>query len=155
MVIRLYFIRHAKSSWKDAELEDEERPLTKRGKREVKAVARHLRDEGVRFTCRRVSKAVGFARESVVEKRKLYFEGPKKVLQCVQRLPASCRIAAAFGHNPDWTDFILSCRSRPDSFDELPTCGVAVVQFDCDNWRDATWENATVVSITVPDDLPQ
>jgi phosphohistidine phosphatase len=90
-----------------------------------------------------------------VEKKKLYFEGPKKVLQCVQRLPASCRTAAAFGHNPDWSDFVLSCRSRPDSFDELPTCGVAVVQFDCDNWSDATWDNATVVSITVPDDLQQ
>ena len=166
MVLTLYLIRHAKSSWKDESLDDRERPLAKRGKREVKAVARHLRQQGVqldavlsspakraRATCRKVCKAVGFDRRNVAVKKSLYFEGKKRVLRNVQRLQPECRTAAVFGHNPDWTDCVLACRDRPPDFAELPTCGVAVIQFACDSWSEASWSNASCISVLTPKDI--
>ncbi len=166
MGLTLYLIRHAKSSWEVESLDDEERPLAKRGKREAKTMACHLKSQGValdavvcspakraRATCRRICRALGFERKDVVVKKSLYFDGAEKVLRCMQRLPASCVTVAAFGHNPDWTDFVLACHKRPSSFDELPTCGVAVVSFACDDWADASWENASVLTVVTPKDV--
>jgi hypothetical protein len=44
---RLYLLRHAESSWKQAELADHERPLAGRGRRAAKAMARHLKQRGI------------------------------------------------------------------------------------------------------------
>jgi phosphohistidine phosphatase SixA len=44
---RLYLLRHAKSSWKDATLGDHDRPLAGRGRRASKVIARRLRDRGI------------------------------------------------------------------------------------------------------------
>jgi phosphohistidine phosphatase len=73
---RLYLLRHAKSSWKDASLPDHDRPLAGRGRRAAKAIARHLRDQGIepelvlcssarraRETFERIEPALGGARE--------------------------------------------------------------------------------------------
>ncbi|HSS74001.1 MAG TPA: histidine phosphatase family protein, partial [Gaiellaceae bacterium] len=39
----LYLLRHAKSSWDDPSLPDDERPLAPRGRRDGKRIAEHLR----------------------------------------------------------------------------------------------------------------
>ncbi|MDQ1339890.1 MAG: phosphohistidine phosphatase, partial [Campylobacterota bacterium] len=44
---KLYIIRHAKSSWGDAELNDFERPLNKRGKSNAPMMGERLKKKGV------------------------------------------------------------------------------------------------------------
>src|SRR5260221_13838909 len=39
----LHLLRHAKSSWKHADLDDHERPLSKRGRQTAKSIAAYLR----------------------------------------------------------------------------------------------------------------
>ena len=46
MVRRLIVMRHAKSSWKDPNLDDHERPLNKRGRRDAPIVADAIFDRG-------------------------------------------------------------------------------------------------------------
>ena len=41
--MKLYFLRHGKADWPDWEKPDDERPLTKKGKKESRAVAKFLR----------------------------------------------------------------------------------------------------------------
>jgi phosphohistidine phosphatase len=45
---RLYLLRHAKSSWDDAGLDDHDRPLAPRGERAGATIERHAREAGVR-----------------------------------------------------------------------------------------------------------
>src|SRR5437764_205515 len=45
---QLFILRHAKSSWDDPSLSDQERPLAPRGRRAVELLAEHIRSEGVR-----------------------------------------------------------------------------------------------------------
>ena len=40
---RLYIVRHAKSSWKDASLDDFDRPLNKRGKKAAPEMGKRLK----------------------------------------------------------------------------------------------------------------
>ena len=44
----LYLVRHAKSSWKETTLDDLERPLNKRGRKNVPQMAQRLRQRGAR-----------------------------------------------------------------------------------------------------------
>ena len=44
MRTRLIVMRHAKSSWSDASLEDHDRPLNKRGRRDAPRIAQELHD---------------------------------------------------------------------------------------------------------------
>jgi phosphohistidine phosphatase SixA len=43
----LYLLRHAKSSWKHAELSDHDQPLAARGRRAADAIARHMREQAI------------------------------------------------------------------------------------------------------------
>src|SRR6476620_11193290 len=40
--MQLYFLRHGEADWPDCDKTDDERPLTKRGKKEMQEVARFL-----------------------------------------------------------------------------------------------------------------
>ena len=44
---RLFIIRHAKSSWKDVTLDDFDRPLNKRGKKDAPFMAKLLKDKSI------------------------------------------------------------------------------------------------------------
>jgi len=46
MRTRLMVMRHAKSSWSDASLNDHDRPLNKRGRRDAPRIAQALHDRG-------------------------------------------------------------------------------------------------------------
>lgn len=45
--MKLYFLRHGKADWIDWDKPDDERPLTKEGRREMGQIARFLREIGV------------------------------------------------------------------------------------------------------------
>ena len=42
--MKLYFLRHGKADWPDWDKPDDERPLTKDGRREMERIAKFLRD---------------------------------------------------------------------------------------------------------------
>ena len=44
MDLKLFLVRHAKSSWDETQLDDCDRPLSKRGKRNAPKMAIHLKD---------------------------------------------------------------------------------------------------------------
>jgi phosphohistidine phosphatase len=45
--MKLYFLRHGKADWADWDKPDDERPLTKEGRREMRQIACFLRELGV------------------------------------------------------------------------------------------------------------
>ncbi len=165
----MYLIRHAKSSWKDDSLDDKERPLAKRGKKDAKLIARALAERDVHFdtvlsspakraraTCRRICKAAHFPADGVETKKTLYFSGCEQVLATVKQAGGdSSRVMAAFGHNPDWSNFVEHCSLKPPLFSELPTCGVAVIEFSCSKWNEASFANAKCVELITPNQFKE
>src|SRR6187431_2275879 len=89
----LLLMRHAKSSWKDETLDDHDRPLNKRGKREAPQMGELLRDHQLvpdyilcssarraRKTAESVAFAAGFRGETRITSE-LYMATPTRILE--------------------------------------------------------------------------
>ena len=48
-MLNLYVMRHSKSSWNDDNIEDFERPLSNRGKKDIKLIIAFLRKKKITF----------------------------------------------------------------------------------------------------------
>jgi phosphohistidine phosphatase len=141
----LHLLRHAKSDWADSELSDEERPLNGRGKRDAKALARHLEAHPMAvqmalcspaLRARRTLEAISPALPgAVIEKEpKIYAAGAEQLLKLVRRCPRRLGSLLLVGHNPgfeDLTRMLLAAKEAPATF---PTCTLATLTFDTDDW---------------------
>lgn len=108
----LLMMRHAKSSWKDASMADQERPLNKRGRRDAPRMGQRLQDAGLfpqsilsstaeraRQTATAVADATGFEGEIHFDAT-LYAAAPEAYLAALRGVPAETRVALLIGHNP-------------------------------------------------------
>jgi len=159
----LLLVRHAKSSWRHADLADHERPLNKRGKRDAPRMGRLLRDEGLTpdvilsSTAERAQKTAQAITETsgckggieLVED--LYHGGPSACITLLRRLPDRCERVAVVGHNPGIED-LLTVLTRADEM--LPTAAVAHVVLPVSQWRDLSeTTEGTLVTVWRPREL--
>ncbi len=97
----IILVRHAKSSWDDFSLKDEERPLTDRGKKNAPEMARRLLKKDIPIDAilsspakRARSTAEYFAKEYDIPKKKiilvpdLYMPGSEAFVKTIRNAPA-------------------------------------------------------------------
>lgn len=141
----LTLVRHAKSSWKDAALDDADRPLNKRGKRDAPEMGKRLAKIGVkpslilsspakraRRTARDIARAIGYPRGKVVERPAVYLATVDDLLTVLEGLDAGLREVILVGHNPGITD--LANFLTGEKLDNVPTCGVVRIRFAQAEW---------------------
>lgn len=141
----LMLLRHAKSSWDDAGLEDHERPLTKRGKEAAPKMGRLMADQGLvpdlilsstavraRKTAKAAAKACKY-RGKVKLVEGLYLAPAGKILGEAQALaPSSAKRLLLVGHNPGMEDLVAILTGRKERF---PTAALAVFEVGIDDWQ--------------------
>ena len=148
----LYLLRHAKSSWEFYDLPDHDRPLAPRGKRAAKAMAQHLREQGIApelVLCSTATRAretlerVGL--EGVLEPG-LYGASAATLLSRVQE--ADARSVMLVGHNPGLHDLALRLiRNPPEELErKLPTGALVAMDLGADG-------RAELLEFTRPRDL--
>lgn len=143
---QLYLIRHAKSSWNNPGLDDIDRPLNKRGKRDAPFMGERLHKLGVRpdmvytspakrarKTARTIADCVGYPPERIQQHGDIYTSDINKLL-CVVRQTESriCRLFLV-GHNYVLTDLAEYLTNEP--LGNVPTCGVVAIDFNIDSWH--------------------
>lgn len=141
----LLLMRHAKSSWNDASLPDEERPLNKRGREAAKRMGRYLREHGLvpdaivcstavraRETAERLIAATGSELEPQFA-RSLYFEGINAYLEAIGGAEDSVRRLMVIGHNPDIEEVIERIVGVNEA---MPTGAIACVEVKSKSWRE-------------------
>lgn len=142
----LTLIRHAKSSWDDPTQEDFERPLNARGRRDAPAMAtraallagrpQHWISSPARRaiqTARSFAETLGVPAEQIELQAPLYHATPTQLADCVGRLRSEWQHVWLFGHNPGLSEFARwLCAEAPS---DLPTCAVAQLAFERDDWR--------------------
>jgi len=145
---RLILLRHGKSGWDDARLDDFDRPLAPRGLRDVPEMGRRLAKRGQQpdliissaalraiSTAQAVARELGYREDRIVADAGLYHASPETILSYAQRAPNDAATLMLVGHNPGMTE--LSNRLAHIRLDNMPTAGMLCVEFDAaSSWAD-------------------
>jgi phosphohistidine phosphatase len=163
-VKRLYVLRHAKSSWDDAELADHERPLAPRGERAAAKIADHLRSEEIAPALVLCSTALR-ARQTLAAllpvlagdteirlEEALYAAGPAELLARVREVPEAVPSVLLIGHNPTLHELALALTGREDALERFPTGALASITF-ATTWAELAEDGGELEGFVVPKDL--
>ena len=145
---RLTLFRHAKSSWNDPGLPDNERPLSGRGERDAPAMAARLAARGERpdiiltshavraaATARALAAGLGSPGDAIRVDRRLYLASPGALLDVLREQDDGDGHVLVVGHNPGLTD--VANRLLPTlAVDNLPTSAVIAIAVDTDRWAE-------------------
>ena len=157
----LTIIRHAKSSWKDSGLQDFDRPLNQRGRRDAPVMATAFRDPK-RTPQRILSSPARRAVDTLAEfltvagpppvpvdyDRRLYLASAPDLLERIAALEPHVEHAAVVGHNPGLTD-LVNLLSGAD-IENLPTCAVVRLELDIASWANAAPGRGSVLELDYP-----
>jgi len=180
-MLRLWLLRHAKSAWDDPGLDDFARPLSPRGKKACRRLARHMAERGIRpdlvlcspatrtrQTWERLEKRLaghaaaddaGRDTPRIRFEPSLYLAEPPTLLALVRAAPKRCRELILIGHNPGLEDFarLLAGSSSGDSLTRLtekfPTGGLAEIAFPAATWAEIAADSGFLASFVAPSQL--
>jgi phosphohistidine phosphatase len=144
----LLLIRHAKSSWDISNLNDFERPLNERGKKDAPAMARRLLnkeisvDAFVSSPAKRAKKTAelfcqeyGIKEDEIIFITKLYHASPDIFFEVIAELDNNLNTVALFSHNMGITQFV-NLLVKDVQIDNMPTCGIFSVKMNAKKWTD-------------------
>jgi len=140
----LLIMRHGKSSWKNNDLADHDRPLTKRGRMDVPRMGALVRDEDLvpdiilcstakraRETTKLFIDTSGF--DGAVKFHRSIYQGCNSdYIDLLRSLDQGCRIAMVVGHNPGLEE-LLSTLADIDEW--MPTACIAQIRLNFDDWQ--------------------
>jgi len=143
----IILVRHAKSSWKDLSLDDFDRPLNKRGKKNAPFMGKKLKERHInpglilsssakraRKTATAIAKAIGYPKKKIIFDDKMYHTGAWYLYEMVRRLDDDNETIMLFGHNPGFNDFAdLLLKKNPVY--NIVTSGVYCIRFNVDRWE--------------------
>ena len=157
----LFLVRHAKSSWENFRLSDNERPLNERGERDAPRMGKRLALCGVKpdilisspavraySTAVKIAAEIDYPEEDIQTKAKLYFEGISGMLDIIHSLKPEVDTAMLFGHNPTMTEAVNTLTKA--AIGNMPTCGIAEIRFDVESWQDVDKELGTMELFDYP-----
>lgn len=157
----IIFVRHAKSSWESSNDTDFDRPLNKRGLNDAPLMASKISalvpSVDIIYSSpanRAITTAIFFAEalnydtELIVQKPNIYSNGFKFFNEMVVNIDSNFNTILLFGHNPDITS--LATFYSGEYFENIPTCGVVCIDFDCDSWKEVKQTEGKIRFINVP-----
>jgi len=142
----LFLVRHAKSSWRDPHVDDHDRSLNGRGKRDIKKMARNIHLLDVQPDCIISSTALRARKTAAVLAQKinlpttklsfveyLYEISPHRLLEFLTTLDNSLQNVMIVAHNPALT--IVANELAGFFTENIPTCGIVMLRIECNEWR--------------------
>lgn len=156
---KLYIIRHAKSSWKNPTLDDFERPLSKRGKKDAPFMAKILQQKGVmpdiiisspalraKTTAELIAKELNFKKQ-ITYNSKLYEADTDNIFDTILTIDESCNIVFLIGHNPGFNMFVETLVNFKEN---IPTCGIVELEIDSEYFKDISSKCTKLLSFDFP-----
>jgi phosphohistidine phosphatase len=144
----LLIVRHAKSSWENADTSDIDRPLNDRGKRDAPIMAQRIMKAGItierfvsspakraRQTAEYFVHAFGKKDKDILFLPELYHASTSTFKEVVGRLDDNAATVALFSHNPGITAFV-NLLTDTIRVDNMPTCAVFAVKGQAEHWQD-------------------
>lgn len=143
----LLLIRHAKSSWDEATMNDMDRPLNDRGKQNAPEMAHRILKKNIEIdafitspakrakkTAEFFAKEYGAGKKKIIVAQELYHATDEDFNKVITAADSQYDSIAVFSHNPGITDFANSLTTV--RIDNMPTCSVFAVKADVKDWAD-------------------
>jgi phosphohistidine phosphatase len=158
----LLILRHAKSSWKDPDLADHERPLSKRGRRAAKRIGAFLREMGLRpqlawcSTAARARETLTIVLESarlateVHYDERIYGARVRTLLDVIAQTESGRDQILVVGHNPEFEELLLKLTG---SSPEMPPAALAKVCLEIEGWSELAKAKGSLEWLVKPKDL--
>ncbi|MGJ3236697.1 SixA phosphatase family protein [Marivirga sp.] len=157
----LILLRHAKSSWDFPHLNDYDRPLNDRGKRDAPKMAQWLSSQAINADMVLTSGAERAKNTAMVFQEilnvpmeiddQLYHASRSKLLNIIKQTDNNLNSLILVSHNPglnDLADYLLS--GFPDN---IPTAGIVSLKFDINKWSEASPNNTSFHLFQYPKNL--
>ncbi|MQA02981.1 MAG: histidine phosphatase family protein [Streptosporangiales bacterium] len=163
---RLVVLRHAKSDW-PVGVDDHERPLGARGRKDAPAAGRWLRDTGwpldhvrcstavrARDTWQLAAAELPVPPEAVFDDR-VYDASVPALVDVLRAVPQTAGTAVLIGHNPGLQELVLTLAGDPGAAVfhrvqvKFPTSAIAVLTLPGE-WAALEPANATLTQLAVP-----
>jgi len=146
----LLLMRHGKSSWKDENLADHERPLKKRGRKDTKRIAKEILKhdlmpelilcssaERARETVEILAEHLDYQNQ-IKYSHELYMGEPQDFIDALQEMAENEGIVMIVAHNPGLEAYLQIVDGEIES---LPTAGLGYLLLALDDWKDITLES--------------
>jgi phosphohistidine phosphatase len=141
----IYLVRHAKSSWKYPNLDDFERPLNKRGRKNAPFMGKILKKLEVTpdlvisspanraaMTARIISATINYPLENILYSEAIYEFSEDTLIRVINKIDDSVNSSMVVGHNPAINGLANYIGDQPIS--NIPTCGVYCLDLDISSW---------------------
>ncbi len=150
---RLMLLRHAKSNWPEG-VADRDRPLAARGREAAPVMGRYLADELLLpdlvliSPARRTAETWEMVRVMLPEKPgshvepRIYEAKTERLMHVLRETEPAVKTLLMIGHNPGFEELAALLTGHGDRYasarmtQKYPTCGLAVLDFAIEDWRD-------------------
>jgi phosphohistidine phosphatase len=169
-MLRLYILRHAKSSWAEAGAKDFDRGLSERGAADLPNIATMMKQRGylpLHIVCSPALRTrltvhgiiLAYQSPPVIDYvDRLYSGGPEAYINTLLRIEKAEPVMFV-GHNPSVGELAayLVGGGDPQALAQLeakfPTGALAVVDFDIEMWRELAPRSGELVDFVIPREL--
>jgi phosphohistidine phosphatase len=158
---RLTLLRHAKSSWNNASLDDRDRPLNERGERDAPIMGQRLLQKDsrpsliltspakrARQTVRLIAREIGYPIEFLQTEAELYLASPEILLNVIAEQENTFNDIVLCGHNPGITE--LTNQLTGMAIDNVPTCGMVYIEAEIKAWDELEGTRCTLAAFDYP-----
>lgn len=140
----LFILRHAKSSWDNADLADFDRPLNKRGLESAPSVGEIICknkfqiDSIISSPAKRAEQTAILVKEAANIKAEIQFDeriyeaSPHRLLEILSESDDKIKSVLLVGHNPGLEGLVKMLTQENES---MPTAALAVIDLEIDDWK--------------------
>jgi len=157
----IYLIRHAKSSWSEDGMSDFERPLNKRGRKDLPFMANRLKEFGIKpdlilsspakraqKSARTIAEIIGYNTDNITYEKSLYDSSYTTYRYLLDSLDNKIDSLFIVAHNPTLTE--VGERLSGAILTNIPTCSIVCISFNVKSFQDIEEESGKILFFDYP-----
>ena len=151
-MFKLYVMRHAKSSWHDLTIDDYDRSLSKRGKKNAKKICEFFVKRKYKFDYVLVSSSKRTAKtlkillkkiekpKKIISSKKLYLANEDIIFNMIKKIPKKFKSVLLINHEPAVRNLVRSITKNQNNNHfkllnyKFSTAAFAKIYFNFNNW---------------------
>ena len=166
-MLNLYVMRHSKSSWNDHNISDFERPLSNRGKKDIKLIIAFLRKKKITFDLAYISSSKrtkqtfkilknNISCKKIVYSKKFYLCSESFIINTIKNIKKKYKNILIVNHEPCCKNLILKLiKKNKLSFisKKFSTSAIAKLVFSIENWENLKNYSGNLTLFKTPKDF--